>query len=50
MFTAFWDILTIDNLIYLFKGAMVSLSMAASIPFYWIDFWYSRSFSKDIKE
>ena len=28
MFTAFWDILTIDNLIYLFKGAMVSLSMA----------------------
>ncbi|MFR1688106.1 MAG: amino acid ABC transporter permease [Massilimicrobiota timonensis] len=29
MFTAFWDILTIDNLIYLFKGAMVSLSMAA---------------------
>ena len=29
MLTAFWDILTIDNLIYLFKGAMVSLSMAA---------------------
>ena len=29
MFTVFWDILTIDNLIYLFKGAMVSLSMAA---------------------
>ena len=28
MFTAFWDILTIDNLIYLFKWAMVSLSMA----------------------
>lgn len=28
MFTAFLDILTIDNLIYLFKGAMVSLSMA----------------------
>ena len=28
MFTAFWDILTIDNFIYLFKGAMVSLSMA----------------------
>ena len=29
MFTAFWDILTVDNLIYLFKGAMVALSMAA---------------------
>ncbi|UTY38626.1 amino acid ABC transporter permease [Allocoprobacillus halotolerans] len=29
MFTAFWDIMTIENFIYLFKGAMVSLSMAA---------------------
>ncbi len=29
MFTAFWEILTVDNLIYLLKGAMVSLSMAA---------------------